>query len=215
MNPAAPISVLETLPYQIELDKEEFRLYHKLIVKFNPSLNLVSQKDVKELEIKHFLDSLAPKYFGLITDNNLKVLDFGTGCGFPGIPLKIAFPSLSMYLLEQSRKKAVFLEMAVKVLNLKETKILKGEAKNFLSIYHNYFDLLLSRATGPLKEVLKIALPLVKEGGKLIFYKGKGVEKELESVKEYLVKNNYPYETHPYLLTLREDGRNLLVIRKG
>jgi len=215
MNPAAPVSVLGMLPYQIELDQEEFRLYHKLIVKFNPSLNLVSQKDVKELEIKHFLDSLAPKYLRLITDSALKVLDFGAGCGLPGIPLKIVFPSLQIYLLEQSRKKAVFLEMAVKVLNLKETIILRGEAKNFLGIYSNYFDLVLSRATGPLKEVLKIALPFVKEGGKLIVYKGKGVEKELESVKEYLIKNNYPYETHPYLLTLREDGRNLLVIRRG
>jgi len=63
--------------------------------------------------------------------------------------------------------------------------------------------------------VLKIPLLLVKEGGKVIFYKGKGVNKELETVKEYLLKNNARYEIHPYLLTSREDGRNLLVIRRG
>lgn len=215
MSQVTPVLVLEMLPYQIELEQEGFRLYHKLIVKFNPALNLVSLKDVKELEIKHFLDSLSPKYLGLITGSPLKVLDFGTGGGLPGVPLKIVFPDLQMYLMEQSIKKTVFLEMVVKVLNLKETIILKGEAKHFQGIYGNYFDLVLSRATGPLKEVLKIALPLVKEGGKLIFYKGKGVEKDLETIKEYLIKNNYPYEIHPYLLTLRENGRNLLVISKG
>lgn len=214
MNPETPLLILETLPYQIELNKEEFGLYHRLIVKFNPSLNLVSQQDVKELELKHFLDSLAPKFLGLYTDNPIKVLDFGSGCGLPGIPLKIVFPSLQMYLLEQSRKKAVFLEMAVKILNLKETKILPGEAKNFLSIYSHHFDLILSRATGPLKEVLKFALPLLAVRGKLIFYKGKGVEKELETVKEYLLKNNYAYELYPYLLTPGEEGRSLLVIHR-
>ncbi len=215
MSQITPALLLETLPYKRELEQAEFREYHKLIVKLNPSLNLVSKKDVKELEVKHFLDSLAPAYLKLITDTPLKVLDFGTGGGLPGIPLKIVFPDLEMYLLEQSSKKTVFLEMAVKVLNLKEAKILKGEAKHFQHIYSNYFDLILSRATGPLKDVLKIALPLLKEGGKLLFYKGKAVEKELETVKDYLFKNNCLYEIHPYLLTLREEGRNLLVIRRG
>lgn len=215
MNPETATPVLKILSNSEELERKEFKDYQKLIVKFNPSLNLVSAKDVKELTIRHFLDSLAPRYLGLITDSSMKVLDFGSGCGLPGIPLKIVLPSLSIYLLEQSRKKAVFLEMAIKVLHLTETNILKGEAKNFLGIYSHYFDLVLSRATGPLKEVLKMALPLVKEGGKLIFYKGKGAEKELETVKEYLFKNNYMYETYPYLLTLREDGRNLLVIHRG
>lgn len=197
------------------LKQKKFEEYKGLLQEYNSRLNLVSSRDLQVLESKHFLDSLAPLFLGLIPQERLKVLDVGSGGGFPGIPLKIMRSDLEMYLLEQSRKKASFLEMVVSQLELEDTTVWQGEAKEYLKSQSKSFDVVVSRAVGELKKMSKITLPFLNVGGRAILYKGKNVVEELREIEESLEKSyQLDIQVYPYKLNPQEEGRNILVLRK-
>lgn len=214
MNSLKQPTILSSFSTDSVLTQGKFRRYQELLLKFNDSLKLVSKKDAKNLEIKHFLDALAPFYLGIIEDVPVKTLDFGSGGGLPGIPLKIYCPKLELSLLEQSARKSVFLEMTIRTLGLTNASVLSGEAKSFLPEYQEHFEVVLSRATGPLIVVLPLAFSFIKVKGKLIFYKGQEVEAELAANKQKIFDRGGSYQLFPYKLTAEESGRNLLVITR-
>ncbi len=169
--------------YQIQL----FDKYLNFLLKWNKVYNLTSIRKKEDIIIKHFLDSLTlVKLFQAksIDIENKEIADFGSGAGFPGVPLKIYYQDkIILYLIEVVNKKCIFLEMLRKELNL-QYSVLCERAENI----DKKFDIVVSRATGETFEILKIGKNLVKENGYLIIMKGKEIEEEL---KPFTVSMNF------------------------
>ncbi|WP_297887340.1 16S rRNA (guanine(527)-N(7))-methyltransferase RsmG [Sulfurihydrogenibium sp.] len=158
---------------------EKFQTYLNMLLKWNKVYNLTSIRKKEEIVTKHFLDSLTlVKLFEskAIDVSGKKIADFGTGAGFPGVPLKIYYQDkIDLYLIESVGKKCIFLEMLSKELKINYTVLCKRAEE-----VEEKFDIVVSRATGETFEVLKIGKNLLKEGGLLIIMKGKEVEEELK-----------------------------------
>jgi len=166
---------------------DDFSQYLELITNWNQKINLTAQKTPIEIIIKHFLDSLT--CIKTIKSENLShncLLDVGTGPGLPGIPLKIMFPSINLFLLEAQRKKAAFLAEVIARLNLLDTYLLIGRAETFgkNQEYRERYNIVVSRAVAPLNILVEYCLPFVKLGGVLIAQKGKSYIQELKDSTE-------------------------------
>lgn len=167
--------------------KEEalFYLYLKELQKWNRKFNLTAYEEERDIVIYHFLDSLLPLPF--FPRREGKLLDIGTGAGFPGIPLKILEPRFSLYLLEVNRKKLFFLHQLRERLGL-EFEILEGRAEDIAKLpnYRETFDLVVARAIASLPVLLEYGLPFLKLSGYLIAYKGPKLLEELEQAGKAL-----------------------------
>ncbi len=174
---------------QDQLDK--FQTYLDMLTKWNKVYNLTSIRKKEEIITKHFLDSLTlVKLFESkgIDVSGKKVADFGTGAGFPGVPLKIYYgDSIELYLIESVGKKCIFLEMLSKNLKIKYT-VLCERAENI----EEKFDIVVSRATGETFEVLKVGKNLLKENGVIVIMKGKDVEEELKPYTTSMIFKGLP-----------------------
>ncbi len=148
----------------------QFQLYLLRLKKWNKHINLTSLKNDKEIVIKHFLDSLTLISF---LKPSWQVIDIGSGAGFPGLPLKIALPSLKVTLVEARRKRVAFLKEIKRLLDLKN--ILESK-RSILPLAS--FDAVLGRAVAPLSQYIELALPLVKEGGLILSMLGEKKSRE-------------------------------------
>jgi len=153
--------------------------YLSELKRWNKSYNLTSLKTDEEIIVKHFLDSLL--YMNALPDGEMSVLDVGSGAGFPGIPLKVMRPEITMYLLEPSRKKANFLRHIIRTLMLDAIEVVEKRIEELrpLSI-----DVAVTRALFGIKEFIGKVSPYVKEGGTLAVSKGPRVKEELKTVRE-------------------------------
>lgn len=171
----------------IELPKEaerNFSKYADLLVSYNKVMNLTAITEKREIEIKHFLDSLTPLKTGLIKDT-MKIADVGTGAGFPGLPLKIAKRNLSLTLIDSLEKRINFLKTVCDELSLDNTLCIHKraeEAGQDMSLRES-FDVALSRAVAPLPVILEYCLPLTKVGGYVLLLKGPSVYDEVQGAK--------------------------------
>ena len=131
----------------------QFNVYQQELLRWNAKTNLISAKSAREIEERHFLDSLTALAF--IDQPDARIIDIGCGAGFPGIPLKIAAPGLHLYLLETNRKKVSFLKHIIRSLNLPDTFVLHERVENLLKIapWKDFFDVLISRAAFKLTEM--------------------------------------------------------------
>ncbi|PIR17052.1 MAG: 16S rRNA (guanine(527)-N(7))-methyltransferase RsmG [Deltaproteobacteria bacterium CG_4_10_14_0_2_um_filter_43_8] len=157
---------LKTLEQLLIAHKEEFNIYERLLLKWNKAYNLTSITDHKEIWEKHFLDSMAPLQY-LIHKRSL--LDVGTGGGFPGIPLKIAHPLLSVTLLEPTEKKCLFCEAVIRELGLKTISVVHGRAEDKDVIEKlGGFEAVISRATFELGKLTELCRPYLKNERSII-----------------------------------------------
>ena len=160
-----------------------FELYETIMREKNKKFNLVSEKSIENIWITHFFDSI------LITDfldfSNSRVLDFGSGGGFPGIPLKIFYPSMELYCVESIRKKVLFLRLIKQELNLSETTIIHSRFEDLNSTLHSSFDYIVVRAVKMNEEYFTKAFTLLKPSGKLILYKSKVNNDEVDKINQY------------------------------
>jgi 16S rRNA (guanine527-N7)-methyltransferase len=156
----------------------QFDVYQKELLHWNATTNLISEHSSQEIITRHFLDSLTALQF--IRKPDVRMVDVGTGAGFPGLPLKIAAPELALYLLETNRKKMSFLKYIVRALNLTETFFLHDRVENLMkeNKWKGFFDIVISRAAFKLPELMPCAAFFLAEEGKFIALKGCHIEEE-------------------------------------
>lgn len=160
--------------------KQQFIDYYELLIEWNEKMNLTAITEFEEVISKHFIDSLS--LIKLYTPSKEKILDIGTGAGFPGIPLKIVFPDTDMVLLDSLNKRIVFLNEVITRLQLSNITAIHGRAEDYGNNikYREQFDICVSRAVAKLSSLAEYCIPFIKKGGHFIPYKAGNIEEELE-----------------------------------
>lgn len=167
-----------------DVQKNQFNRYYDLLIEWNDKINLTAITDKQEVIKKHFEDSLS---ISSVIDMNAvnSVIDVGTGAGFPGIPLKIVFPSLKLTLLDSLNKRINFLNTVVDELGLADVSAIHGRAEEYGRdvVYRESFDLCVSRAVANLSTLSEFCLPFVKVGGYFVSYKSEKADIEYIEAK--------------------------------
>ena len=217
MNDAASLfsSYSRSCEISVSAEQEEkFRIYSRLLTEWNQKINLTAVTDPEGIAEKHFLDSvLILKYY--TPPEGAKVIDVGTGAGFPGIPLKILRPDLKLTLLDSLNKRLVFLDTLLKELNISAELVhTRAEEAARRREYRRQFDFAAARAVASLPVLCEYCLPFLKQGGVFAAMKGPEPEAELKSAE---------YAVHLLGCELAEkeiyrlpsgDGRSLLLFRR-
>ncbi len=165
-----------------EKQKEQFYRYYEMINQWNEVMNLTGITEYHEVMDKHYLDSLA---LGLISEivqkDNLKLIDVGTGAGFPGIPLKIMFPNWNVTLIDSLSKRIKFLDAVVSELGLSDVELIHTRAEDLAKneSYRDQYDVATSRAVANLSSLSEICLPFVKKDGIFVSYKSERGDEEV------------------------------------
>ncbi len=207
---------LESLGIQLsDKQMEQFLLYYEMLVEQNKVMNLTAITDYEEVLKKHFIDSLSlVKAYDL--SKNIFLIDVGTGAGFPGVPLKIAFPNLRVTLLDSLNKRIYFLNTVIEKLGLSGIEGIHGRAEDFAKhTMREKYDLCVSRAVANLSTLSEYCLPFVKVGGQFISYKSEKITEE-KAAAENAVRLLGGKVVNQVAFTLPDSDiyRNLFVIEK-
>ena len=191
---------------------EKFYNYMQLLLDWNEKINLTAIIEPKEIILKHFIDSLTIlKYI----EKDSKVIDVGTGAGFPGVPLKIMRDDIEITLLDSLNKRINFLEEVIKQLELTKIQAIHGRAEEFGKKQRESFDIVTSRAVANLSTLSEYLVPLAKIGGKCICMKSMNIEEELNQAQKAISLLGGNVENiEKFLLPKSEIERSLIIINK-
>jgi len=193
---------------------EEFVAYQKELSRWNKKINLISKSSDSPHHIfRHILDSLLI-FKAIQIPPKAKILDFGSGAGFPGIPIRILRNDILLTLLESKKKKAFFLEQIAKILKLKTTEVFCSRAEDLIDSteFKGKYDIVTSKAMGKLMDVVPITFPFLKVGGLLVAYKRESSKREagvLHEREDLRLQDELSFEIPEYNLT-----RKLIVVKK-
>lgn len=205
--------------FQLDISEhmqEQFDKYYELLVEWNKVMNLTGITDYAEVNAKHFADSLS--IVKTVDMNNIhSLIDIGTGAGFPGIPIKIAFPHVKVTLLDSLNKRVKFLNTVIDELGLKDINAVHGRAEDVakLSEYRAKYDICVSRAVANLATLSEYCIPYVKNNGYFIPYKSGDIEDELKnSSKAVNILGGKIENTVKFELPGTDIKRSLVIINK-
>lgn len=199
----------------INLSSEQvlaFEKWHKIFIEYNLHTNLMSKNETANLFEKHVYDSLSAALSDSFKNRKkgLKVLDIGTGGGFPGVILALAYPQITVIANDSRMRKIKFIEEAKEILELKNLSTVCERAEN---LEPQSADIITFRAVGKIKDFLPLAKRHAKCGTEIIFYKAKGVKEEIQEALR-ADRNLKSPEIIPYSLPLNvETTRNLVIFR--
>lgn len=193
---------------------EQFGTYYEMLVEKNKVMNLTGITEWNEVLEKHFLDSIS-LIRAIDLNQELTVMDMGTGAGFPGLPLKIAFPNLKVTLADSLNKRVLFLQEVIDALELTDIEAIHGRAEDLArdKKYREQYDLAVSRAVANLSTLSEYCLPFVKIGGQFISYKSGECDEEVAASKSAVfllggkIRDVMKFE-------LGESGRSFIIIHK-
>lgn len=195
---------------------EQFMVYYEMLEEWNQVMNLTAITEYNDVLKKHFIDSLSLcKAYD--TSKNITCIDVGTGAGFPGLALKIAYPNMKVTLLDSLQKRIQFLDAVIQKLDLSDIETVHGRAEDYAKpgMLREKFDLCVSRAVANLSTLSEYCLPFVKKGGYFISYKSEKISDEMKAAENAIsilggkVKNQIEF-----MLPDSDIYRNLFVIVK-
>lgn len=201
--------------YDIIIDEEKekkFLSFFDDLVETNKVMNLTSITDFEDVLFKHFLDSVLPiNSFS----KNAKIVDVGSGAGFPAIPLKIVRDDLNITMIDSLQKRVNFLNNTINNLQLENITAVHSRAEDFAKDFRESFDISTARAVAPLNTLLEYLLPLTKVGGCAIIFKSTKLDEELESAKNALnILGAKIKEIKHYEIKEQNLVRNVLILEK-
>ncbi len=203
---------VELTPEQIN----QFLKYYELLVEWNSFMNLTAITEYDEVMKKHFVDSLSLiKTYDV--HKKVSVIDVGTGAGFPGLALKIAYPDLQVTLLDSLNKRIQFLNEVITQLGLTGVEAIHGRAEDFAKPdkLRGKFDLCVSRAVANMSTLTEYCLPFVRVGGEFISYKSEKIAEEMSTAKNAISMLGGKYvRSEEFMLPDSDIYRNLVVIKK-
>ena len=209
----------DALEFGIELSDyqlKQFYDYYELLIEWNEKINLTAITDFNEVLKKHFLDSIS-LVKAVPLDGSFTLIDIGTGAGFPGIPIKIAFPNIKVTLLDSLNKRVIFLEEVISKLGLTEIEAIHGRAEDFAKegMLRESVDYSVSRAVANLSSLCEFCLPYVKVGGMFISYKSEKAKEEMQISKNAIdILGGNILGCENFLLPGTDMERNFVIIKK-
>lgn len=194
----------------------QFLVYYEMLAEWNQVMNLTAITEYDDVMKKHFIDSISLcKAFDV--SKKISCIDVGTGAGFPGLALKIAYPQLQVTLLDSLNKRIRFLDAVIEKLELTEVKTIHGRAEDFAKQgkLREQFDLCVSRAVANLSTLSEYCIPFVKKGGYFISYKSEKISEEMEAAKNAIsILGGEIKDQIEFILPDSDIYRNLFVIEK-
>jgi len=187
----------------------QFEVYYETLVEWNKKMNLTAITEKEAVYHKHFYDSLC--LIKAHTLHDQKILDVGSGAGFPSIPLKIIFPNIKITIIDALKKRITFLDTLVKKLQLNDVNLIHGRAETFDA--KESFDIVTGRAVAKLNVLSELCIPFVKENGYFLAYKGSDAEEEVNQAKNAItilkgkVKKTVQFKVY-------NENRAIIVVQK-
>lgn len=208
--------ITELKKINISLSEEQIaqlEIYKDFLIEYNKHTNLTAIKTPEDIYLKHFYDSLILTQ--IVDFNNYNnLLDIGTGAGFPGVVLKIAFPHLKISLLDSNGKKIEFLRQLIEKINLTDVELINDRAEEYIKYKRETFDIVTSRAVSNMSIITELSIPYVKVGGYFLAMKGSNQEEILEAQKAIDILGGKIEINKIITLPKEESTRQLISIKK-